>query len=148
MGLTLSLILAVIASFLKEIEVTFGVIPIAFTFLVAKLYLNKIKNKRIYSYRYSQLFPFKVFISPNKSELSNTFIHSKIYLIDDQIAYMGSLNFTKSGTKHNYETRIRTVDSNAVKEIKEEIHQLMNHLHLPERDIQLWGKQLYSEPIN
>ena len=35
-----------------------------------------------------------------------------------------------------------------IKKIKKEIDQLMNHWHLPERDIQLWGKQLYKEPIN
>ncbi len=147
-GLGLLITLAGLAYYLKDIKVAFGLIPIAIIFSIVKLYKNKIKNKRIYSYWYSQLFSFKVYMSPDKTELSDTFIHSKIYLIDDRIAYMGSLNFTSSGTKHNYETRIRTEDVNAIKEIKEEIYQLMNHSHLPERDIQLWGKQLYSEPIN
>jgi len=87
-------------------------------------------------------------MSPDKNELSDTFIHSKIYLIDDKIAYMGSLNFTSSGTKHNYETRIRTEDASAIKEIKDEFYQLMNNFHLPERDIQRWGRELYVEAIN
>jgi phosphatidylserine/phosphatidylglycerophosphate/cardiolipin synthase-like enzyme len=85
---------------------------------------------------------------PKQTYLSDTFIHGKIYLIDDQIAYLGSLNFTESGTKYNYETRIRTTDPNAIKEIKEEFHQLMNYSDLPEWDIQYWGKLLYQEPIN
>ena len=147
-GFGLFAILIGIAYYLKDIKVAFGLIPILVIFLVVKLYKNKIKNKRIYSYWYSQLFPFKVYMSPDQNKLSDTFIHSKIYLIDDQIAYLGSLNFTSSGTKHNYETRIRTEDLNAIKEIKEEIYQLMNHSHLPERDIQIWGRQLYKEPIN
>ena len=54
----------------------------------------------------------------------------------------------KLATRHNYETRIRTEDLNAIKRIKEEFNQLMNHSRLPERDIQMWGKQLYKEPIN
>ena len=87
-------------------------------------------------------------MSADKNKLSDTFIHSKIYLIDEKIAYLGSLNFTSSGTKHNYETRIRTEDPNAIQEVKEEINQLMNHSYLPERDLQLWGKQLYREPMN
>ena len=120
----------------------------AVIFLVIGLYKNKIKNKRIYFYWYSQLFPFKVYMSPNTTDMRDTFIHGKIYLIDDQIAYLGSLNFTASGTKHNYETRIRTTDPKAIKEIKEEFNQLLNHSNLPERDIQYWGKQLYKEPIN
>lgn len=118
------------------------------TYINIGLYKNKIKNKRIYFYWYSQLFPFKVYMSPNTTDMSDTFIHGKICLIDDQIAYLGSLNFTASGTKHNYETRIRTTDPKAIKEIKEEFNQLLNHSNLPERDIQYWGKQLYKEPIN
>lgn len=147
-GFGLLIILIGVVYHFKDIKTAFGLIPIIILFLVVKLYKIKIKNKRIYTYWYSQLFPFKVYMSPDKSDQSDMFIHSKIYLIDDQIAYLGSLNFTFSGTKHNHETRIRTEDPNAIKEIKEEIYQLMNHSHLPERDIQFWGKQLYKEPIN
>lgn len=147
-GFGLLIILVGIGYYLKDPKIAFGLIPIIIIFLVVKLYKNKITNTRIYSYWYSQLFPFKVYMSPDKSDQSDTFIHSKIYLIDDKIAYLGSLNFTASGTKHNYETRIRTEDPNAIKEIKDEIYQLLNHSHLPERDIQYWGKELYNEPIN
>ena len=147
-GLGLLIILTGIAYYLKDIKIASGIIPVIIIFLIVKLYKNKIQDTRIYSYWYSQLFPFKVYMSPYKSDYSDTFIHSKIYLIDDKIAYLGSLNFTSSGTKHNYETRIRTEDSNAIKEIKDEIYQLLNHSHLPERDIQFWGNKLYKEPIN
>ncbi|MFC4268917.1 phospholipase D-like domain-containing protein [Polaribacter marinivivus] len=147
-GIGVLLILIGLAYYIRELKVAFGLIPILVIFLIIKLYKNKIKNKRIYSYWYSQLFPFKVYMSPDSTEESDTFIHSKIYLIDNKIAYLGSLNFTSSGTKYNYETRIRTEDKNAIEKIKEEIHNLLNHSHLPERDIQIWGKHLYSEPIN
>lgn len=147
-GFGLLIILVAIGYYLKDPKITLGLIPIIIIFLVVKRYKNKIKNTRIYSYWYSQLFPFKVYMSPDKSDQSDTFIHSKIYLIDDKIAYLGSLNFTSSGTKHNYETRIRTEDPNAINEIKDEIYQLLNHSHLPEKDIQYWGKELYKEPIN
>lgn len=137
-----------VAYLIRDIKIGYGLIPIAIVFLVIRLYKNKIRNKRIYTYWYSQLFPFKVYMSPDTTNLSDTFIHGKIYLIDDQIAYLGSLNFTASGIKHNYETRIRTTDKNAIKEIKEELNQLLNHSNLPERDLQYWGRQLYNEPIN
>lgn len=87
-------------------------------------------------------------MSPETNQQSDTFIHGKIYLIDDAIAYLGSLNFTNSGTKNNYETRIKTTDRQAIEKIKEEIDDLFNHSNLPEKDIQVWGKQLYEEPIN
>lgn len=134
--------------YLKDHKLIFGLVPIIILFLIYRLFENKVKNKQIYSYWYSQLFPFKVYMSPDTTNDSDTFIHSKIYLIDNKIAYLGSLNFTLSGTKQNYETRIRTTEPDAVKEINDEIYQLMNHSHLPEIDIQIWGKQLYPEPIN
>ena len=140
--------LSAIAYYLQDRKVAFGLIPIVVLFLIIRYYKIKVKNKRIYFYWYSQLFPFKVYKSQGSTSLGETLIHGKIYLIDDEIAYLGSLNFTASGTKYNYETRIRTTDVNAIKEIKQELYQLMHHSGLPEKDIQFWGKQLYREPIN
>lgn len=136
------------AYWLKDEKIVFGLVPLVVLLFVHNLFKTKIKNKRIFSYWYSQLFPFKVYMSPEATELSNTFVHGKIYLIDDRVAYLGSLNFTASGTKYNYETRIRTTDVNAVNEISNEIQHLFNHSGIPERDIQMWGTQLYQEPIN
>ncbi len=147
-GSGLLIILIGVVYYLQDLKLTFGLIPIIIIYLVVRLYKKKIKNKRVFSYWYSQLFPFKVYESPYTTRQSDTFIHSKIYLIDDEIAYLGSLNFTASGAKNNYETRIRTTDYNAVKEIQEEFYQLMNYSQLPERDMETWGRQLYSEPIN
>lgn len=87
-------------------------------------------------------------MSPQTTALSDTFIHGKIYLIDDSVAYLGSLNFTSSGTKHNYETRIKTTDKQAILKIRDEINDLFNNSNLAERDIQIWGKELYQESIN
>jgi phosphatidylserine/phosphatidylglycerophosphate/cardiolipin synthase-like enzyme len=134
--------------YLKNKKVILGIIPIVIIFLVYKTYKTKVKNKKIYNYFYSQLFPFKVYFSPKTTNLSDTFIHGKIYLIDDEIAYLGSLNFTSNGTKHNYETRIKTIDKQAVSKIKDEINNLFYNSNLPEQDIQMLGKQLYNEPIN
>ncbi|MEO0556369.1 MAG: phospholipase D family protein [Bacteroidota bacterium] len=147
---TVGLLIALIGVtyYIQDIKVSFGLIPLTILYLTIRLFKNKINKKRIYTYWYSQLFPFKVYMSPDSTPNSDMFIHSKIYLIDEQIAYLGSLNFTASGTKHNYETRVRTTDTNAIKEIREEFDQLMNHSHLPERNTQLWGQQLYTEPIN
>lgn len=119
--ISLFAILSLAFYFLNDLKILIGLIPIMGLFLTINYLQNKIKNERIYSYHYAQLFPFKVFISNDPNQQIATFIHSKIYLIDDAIAYLGSLNFTVSGTKHNYETRIRTTDQNAIKEINKEI---------------------------
>ncbi|CAM4343715.1 phospholipase D-like domain-containing protein [Flavobacterium terrigena] len=146
-GFSLTLLLT--TYFYRELKLLYGIIPIILAILVFKFYQNKIKQKRIYNYHYSQLFPFKVFISPrNNNAYKNRFIHGKIYIIDDEIVYMGSLNFTKSGTEDNYETRIRTTDPAAITTILNEFNNLFHHSGLPERDIQQWGKILYTETIN
>jgi len=61
---------------------------------------------------------------------------------------MGSLNFTYSGTKNNYETRIRTIDKIAVDKIVTEYDELFYNSGYPERNVRDWGKELYGEPIN
>lgn len=146
----IALLLGTIAlfSYLQNFKVLVGIIPTLVILLAYFILREKIKKKRIYNYNYSQLFPFKVFMSPETHPQCDTFIHGKIYLIDDSIAYLGSLNFTASGTKHNYETRIRTVDKEAVDKIKKEFHTLFNDPMMPERCIQRWGQLLYKEPIN
>lgn len=135
--------------FLKEWKLAYGFILVVLLFFVRDFVVRQIKSKRIYHYTYKQLFPFKVFISPNNGNSFNkTFIHSKIYVIDDEIAYMGSLNFTAKGIKDNHETRIRTADPNAVAGIVEEVNKIFFNSNLAERDLQFWGSQLYPEPIN
>ncbi|QWX85244.1 hypothetical protein H0I23_06290 [Cellulophaga sp. HaHaR_3_176] len=146
-GFGLIAILIGFAYYLQDIKVAFGLTPILLVFSLVKQYKNKIRFTKVYSYWYSQLFPFKVYMSSNKNEKSNTFMHDKIYLIDDQIAYLSSLNNSSVNTNHNYETRVRTEDEKAIKKIREEICQ-MNHLQLSDRHIQALGKQLYREPIN
>lgn len=150
-GIIGSIILFIsILFFYQNIKLLYGVFFILALVLIRKTFFeNKIKNKRIYTYQYHQLFPFKVYTSYNQSKNYNdTLIHGKIYIIDDEIAYMGSVNFTKSATQFNYETRIRTTDTNAVRVIVKEFHDLFNNPNLSEKNIQNWGKQLYPEPIN
>lgn len=151
--LLLGIILLTVSTFtlwgyLKDTRILFGIIPVLIGILTFMQYKKSIKSKRIFHYSYSQLFPFKVYMSPDKHPHSDTFIHGKVYIIDDAIAYLGSLNFTASGTKYNYETRIRTTDRETVKKIKDEFYDLFHYSQIPEIDIQLWGNSLYTEPIN
>jgi len=134
-GYGLIVLLIGLAYYFRDLKVFLGFIPIIILFLIRSLYKKKIRNSPIYSYNYTQLFPFKVYISNEKTSL----IHSKIYLIDDKIAYMGSLNFTQSGTQYNHETRIRTTDVNAIEKIKLEIDELFENPYMLSADLKLWG---------
>lgn len=107
-----------------------------------------VQRKRIYSYSYAALFPFRVFIAPDAYRINDMFIHGKIYIIDGHTAYLGSLNFTESGTKYNYETRIRVTDVEAVQKIDTEFEELYHHNSLAFIGIEEWGSYLYPEPLN
>lgn len=145
----LGVVLLPLMYLLHNFNLAYGFVLVILMFLVRDSVVKKIKKTRVYHYTYKQLFPFKVFVSPNSGNSTNkTFIHSKIYIIDDEIAYLGSLNFTGSGVKDNHETRIRTTDPEAVAKIIEEVKEVFYHSNLPERDIQFWGSQLYDEPMN
>jgi phosphatidylserine/phosphatidylglycerophosphate/cardiolipin synthase-like enzyme len=145
-AIVLLLLTAGIYYYLQE-KLTLLTIPVTILmFLMSWLLKSKAKKTVVYTYKYHQLFPFKVYQSSK-----DNFIHSKIYIIDDTIAYLGSLNFTYAASKTNHETRIRTEDSDALEAILEAFSQLMNNTTKNKRfakNIQDWGKELYSEPIN
>ncbi|MGJ8734991.1 phospholipase D family protein [Zobellia laminariae] len=145
-ALALILLILTIASYNSIYILGLG---IAFLlFLCSRYARRKTKHIKIYSYTYSSLFPFKVFVAPDSYQINDMFIHGKIYIIDGHTAYLGSLNFTESGTKYNYETRIRVTDTEAVRKIEEEFDSLYDHPGLAFFGIEEWGRSIYTEPIN
>ena len=149
-GCTIGLLFGfvIVNYWLKDLRLLWLLIPLLLFYLVARYYKKKYKHKRVYSYSYNQLFPFKVVLSKDENGFGNTYLHSKIYIIDDEIAYLGSLNFTGGGTMKNYETRVRLSDAPSVQKIVEEFDYLMNEAKMPDVDIQEWGSLLYREPVN
>ena len=108
-------------------------------------------GKRIsfWYYSYSSLFPIKIFhsyFSGKNTDRSKAFsLHSKLYIIDDRIAYLGSVNFTRSGHFFNHETRIRFTDPEAVTGLKAEFEELLCNEYYNHRSVDEWGKELYEE---
>jgi phosphatidylserine/phosphatidylglycerophosphate/cardiolipin synthase-like enzyme len=100
-------------------------------------------------YSYSSLFPIKIFysyFSRKHSDRSRAFgLHSKLYIIDDCIAYLGSVNFTRSGHFFNHETRIRFTDPEAIRQLKAEFEELLCNDYYSHRSVDEWGRELYDE---
>lgn len=133
----------------KDLRFFYLVIPLTLFVLISRFYNQKIRDIKIYSYKYEPLFPFKVLLQPEEGIKTHRLnLHSKIYIIDNKIAYLGSLNFTHYGTKSNHETSIRTSDRNAITYINSEFNSLINNEYYEKRDLQEWGRSLYDEPIN
>ncbi|MEG3657769.1 phospholipase D-like domain-containing protein [Arenibacter palladensis] len=142
------LVLGVIAYSTQDRMVLWGGIPLLLVWLMIRNYNSKISNAKTYKYSYRRLFPFKVFTTPVNNSYSHPFIHGKLYLIDEGIAYLGSLNFTGNGTKNNYETRIRITDRKGVEELVAEFDALFHNEDYLEKELAEWGKELYVEPGN
>lgn len=107
------------------------------------------RNMRFWYYSYSSLFPIKIFhsyFSGKRADRSRAFnLHSKLYIIDDCIAYLGSVNFTRSGSFFNHETRIRFTDPGAIRELKAEFEELLYTEQYHHLSVHEWGKELYEE---
>ena len=72
--------------------------------------------------------------------------HAKVYVIDDCVAYVGSVNLTQEGLFDNLEVNVRIDTPQAV----EDLARYLDALYLDQRwfsyEPTSWGKKLYSEP--
>jgi phosphatidylserine/phosphatidylglycerophosphate/cardiolipin synthase-like enzyme len=133
----------------KELRLLlYSVMAMAVVGLVVVLLRYLIRNTRVHSYSYHSIFPLRIIKTYDGFGKRTSYLHSKIYIIDDKVAYLGSLNFTRSGTKNNYETRVRLTDSLSVSKIVEEFHFLMDEADYPEVDFPHLGKQIFHETLN
>ncbi len=107
-------------------------------------------NKVVYTYDYHSLFNIRVLFSQYCSqEQKNDFlVHSKVYIIDDKVAYMGSVNFTFSGIENSFECITKIKDKEQIEYLNQEYKKLFHNKRLKSKDINEWGKELYLEPIN
>lgn len=112
-------------------------IYIAFAFILIFLQ-SKYSNMVIYNYEYNTIFPVKL--------ISNPFVHVKIFIIDNKVAFVGSMNFTYK-TRDNIESCITIYDNNCIQELNTYFDELMN-TDLFEIDIIKRGKFLFREPKN
>ena len=102
-------------------------------------------STKFYAYEYYSLFKLKIFDSKSgKKPYSTNLIHSKIFLIDEKTAFLGSANFTYSGFKTHYETVIKVEDEKAIKDISKEIENLFNFKELKAKLIEELGKEIYE----
>ena len=129
----------------EDSHIGLGII-LSLSLMIISLYVSIKKSmQKEYQYHYRSIFPLKLLIAPENSEFPiKTFIHSKVFIIDERIMYWGSVNFTSMGISENYETRIRTVDENAIQKMTKEFNQLLHSNNLPERYLNIWGRMIYS----
>lgn len=119
--------------------------------LFASYVCHKIFHRiKVFSYFYSTRFPFVVvpsIYSENIKSLTpmlDSFVHAKVYVIDDRDIFIGSVNLTKSGLRHNIESFIKISAHETVKEITAEIDRYLN-VHCRPINLNHLGACLYHE---
>jgi len=130
-------IISAVSSFVLPILIFLAGI-LFFASIIAVVYSESISDC---SFKYEPIFRIKVFDSTTgKNPKSTELIHSKIFVIDDEIAFIGSVNFTYAGFKTHYETTIKVEDKKAVKDISEEVEKLYFSKDLKAKSIGEWIK--------
>ena len=111
----------------------------------AKIY-RKMRTK---TYSYSLNLNVKFPLSPftNSYDAKYTLVHSKVFIIDDDLAYTGSVNFTKQAFFYNYETLIGIKDQRVLTALIEEFDHLFSGA-LPCLDAATMARFAYREPYN
>lgn len=125
-------ILEIFTSFIFDVSFTKNVIPLSknnffaltvilgiITFFLRKLVIN---NEFYYSIRDN----LNVHILDKNYNL-----HSKIYIIDNKVAFLGSLNFTDTGFLFNHETCIKTTDKSVIKHLNKTYKDLLKVKAIP-----------------
>jgi phosphatidylserine/phosphatidylglycerophosphate/cardiolipin synthase-like enzyme len=77
--------------------------------LCSLIHREKLQGRSGFDY-----FPRRGF---NLVVFKETFVHTKLYIIDDEIAYSGSLNFTMKGMTENHESCLTISDREVVKDL-------------------------------
>ena len=76
-------------------------------------------NRGIYRYEYVwTLSDTQVLPSHYRFETACPFVHAKLYLIDREVAFLGSLDFTSKGLFDNFETCVRVDKSDDVRDLE------------------------------
>ena len=90
-----------------------------FLLLVAAIVLGIYWRRGIYRYEYAwTLSDTQILPSPYRSKTECPLVHAKLYVIDREVAFLGSLNFTNRGLFDNFETCVRVNKRDDVRDLE------------------------------
>ena len=126
------------------IFITVGVLFLSF------VYYKRFYRIKVFSYFYSTQFPFVVVPSIYSDNIRSftpmldSFVHAKVYVVDNRDIYIGSANLNKGGLRHNIESFVKISHQDTVKEIIAEINKYLD-THCRPIDINHLGACVYHE---
>ena len=119
--------------------------------LLAVLSWSFFRRLAIYVYDYAyRLHGLRVVPSPRcypyaLKDASPPFVHAKLYIIDDRVAYLGSANFTRAGLFDNLEAMVRLKSPDAIASLGRYVDELHAAGPFPAYPPQLWARPYFHE---
>jgi len=107
-----------------------------------------LRAMRVYSYSYEPRIPMACVVSPNTHGRGpgRFLVHAKMYVVDGEVAYLGSVNFTRAGFASNYESRVTVRDPEAVALLAAEFDRMFANKDAAYRDVAEIGREIFEEP--
>lgn len=121
--------------------------------LILPLLISAGKNT-IKIYEYSYYSPIRLTVLQGWYDRKRTRtrktvnVHSKIFIVDDETAFVGSVNFTPSGFEYNHEVLVQFTDAVRIGVLNASVRTLCDSFKIETLTLQQLGKEIYSEPIN
>lgn len=111
---------------------------------------KKVRSIVIYTYSYYSTLSLSIPMSPYTYGFNpkHTLIHAKLFIIDEKVAYIGSINFTKAAFWKNYESRIKFTQSDIINDLVKEFRYVYSNENTSYLNIAAMGSHIYSEPPN
>ncbi|MCG4456920.1 phospholipase D family protein [Erysipelothrix rhusiopathiae] len=118
----------------------FEMIAVVALFTANFKYFDHVHKTPIYSYSYEPNMPISIWKTNRYQKL-----HTKLYVVDD-VAFIGSLNFTKNGFYSNYESCMSIHKKDEVIDLHHYIDSLLNDKECQQFYFNEIGKQYFEEP--
>lgn len=122
--------------------------------LLASILFSIARRIKVYTYSYDSPFPVKFVVDPmnmNSYERDqykdNAFFHVKLFIIDDEIAFLGSVNLTEKGMRYNVESRVTITQKDQVSSLTAYFDKIfLTRYH--QYNLDYYGKRIFAEPRN
>ncbi|MBI9095277.1 MAG: phospholipase D family protein [Sphaerochaeta sp.] len=122
--------------------------PFILTAVGVLLPLFLLRKLRTYDYSYVPKINHTCLLSPGTEGYGSglSLFHAKLYIIDGESAYLGSLNYTLSGTRYNFESCVEVTGPQEVQKLQEFF--AMARWEEPAFDLTTHGSKFFKEPPN
>ena len=142
------------SSLLVTVENQVTMYPSVGLVLLAFILLTTAKRIKVYTYSYDSPFPVKFVVErkdmtryEKEQFKDNAFFHVKLFIFDDEIAFLGSVNLTEKGMRHNVESLVTISQKDKVNSLIAYFDETFSARYL-QRSLDNCGNRIYPEPRN